>query len=120
MNLKELQARGACVDMSPVKRSVTWRHVDEKTGEQLTDTFDVWVTRLSFGVIDRMGYARQSKRSQNAELIAASIRLGENAEEVIPYEVAYSLDPALALELVRAAGEVNKLKKEEGTTGPKG
>ena len=120
MNLADLQARGACVDMSPVKRSVTWQHVDKKTGEPITDTFDVWVTRLSFGAIDRMGYARQSKRSQNAELIAACIRLGENAEEAIPYEVAYSLDEALAVELLRAASEVNKLRKQEATPSPKG
>lgn len=119
MNLAELQRKGACVDRSPVRRSITWTHTDE-AGHETTDTFDVWVLRLSFGVIDRLSKTDDdAERSRNAELIAASIRLGEKAEEAIPYDVAYSLQMSLALELVRAIGEVNRLKPEEDSGVPK-
>lgn len=122
LKLADLKARGACVDTAPVRRSVTWLHT--VNGEEITDTFDVWVTRVSFGTIDRMSAAQQSERSRNAELIAASIRLGEHAEEEVTYDIAYSLHPMLALELVRAVGEVNRLKVDQDTSeeagGPKG
>lgn len=118
MNLAEFKARGACVDLAPVNRPITWSHTDEN-GEEITDNFTVWVQRLSFGVIDRLSKASQSDRSHNAELIAACIRLGEHAEEALPYDVAYSLHTSLALELVRAIGEVNRIKPTEEIDGPK-
>lgn len=113
MNLAELKAKGGCVDLAPVRRTIAWKHRDEH-GEEITDTFDVWVTRLAFGVIDRLSKLDSAERSTNAELIAASIRLGEHAEEQVSYEVAYSLNASLAIELVSAVAEVNKLKPTEG------
>lgn len=108
MNLAEFKSKGACVDLAPVRRTVSWSHADEH-GEQITDTFDVWVRRLSFGTIDRLSKTADGDRSRNAELIAASIRLGEHAEEAMPYDVAFSLHTSLAIELVRVIGEVNRL-----------
>lgn len=118
MNLAEFKSKGACVDRAPVRRTINWTHKDEH-GEETTDTFDVWVQRLSFGVIDRLSKAEDSDRSRNAELISASIRLGEHAEEAMPYDIAYSLHTSLALELVRAVGEVNRLAATEGDDAPK-
>lgn len=118
MNLAELKSKGACVDRAPVRKTITWKHQNE-SGEEITDTFDVWVQRMSFGVIDRLTKTEDGDRSRNAELIAASIRLGEHAEEAFPYDVAYSLQTSLALELVRAIGEVNRLTAAEEGDGPK-
>lgn len=118
MNLAEFKAKGACVDLAPVQRSINWSHTDED-GEEITDNFTVWVQRLSFGVVDRMSKATDSDRSRNAELIAACIRLGAHAEETFPYDVAYSLHTSLAVELVRAIGEVNRMKPAEEVDGPK-
>lgn len=118
MNLAEFKSKGACVDTAPVRRTVSWSHTDER-GEQMTDTFDVWVRRLSFGSIDRLSKTDDSDRSRNAELIAASIRLGENAEEALPYDVAFSLHTTLAIELVRVIGEVNRLTRTEDDAVPK-
>jgi hypothetical protein len=118
VNLAELKSKGACVDRAPVRKAVTWKHKTE-AGEEITDTFDVWVQRLSFGVIDRLTKTEDGDRSRNAELIAASIRLGEHAEEAFPYDAAYSLQTSLALELVRAIGEVNRLTAAEESDGPK-
>jgi hypothetical protein len=118
VNLAEFKAKGTCVDLAPVRQSITWTHKDE-SGNEISDTFDVWVQRLSFGVIDRLSKTEEADRSRNAELIAASIRLGEHAEEALPYEVAYSLHTSLALELVRAVGQVNRLKATEESDSPK-
>jgi hypothetical protein len=119
MKLADLKAKGACIDPAPVRKSITWKHTDE-SGEEITDTFDVWVTRLSFGVIDRLSKINSADRSSNAELIAASVRLGENAEEPLTYEIAYSLNSTLALELVRAVAAVNRLSEtEDSGSSPK-
>lgn len=118
MNLAELKSKGACVDRAPVRKTINWVHKND-SGEEVTDTFDVWVLRMSFGLIDRLTKTEDGDRSRNAELIAASIRLGEHGEEVFPYDVAYSLQTSLALELVRAIGEVNRLSAAEESDGPK-
>lgn len=118
MNLAEFKSKGACVDLAPVRRTVTWSHTDEK-GDPITDSFDVWVRRLSFGTIDRLSKTDEGDRSRNAELIAASIRLGEHAEEALPYDVAFSLHTTLAIELVRVIGEVNRLARTEDDQAPK-
>lgn len=119
MNLAEFKSKGACVDIAPLRRTISWSHVDEH-GEQITTTFDVWVRRLSFGTIDRLSKTDEGDRSRNAELIAASIRLGEHAEEAMPYDVAFSLHTSLAIELVRVIGEVNRLARTEDSDAPKG
>jgi hypothetical protein len=118
MKLADLKAKGGCIDLTPVRKSVTWKHIDEG-GEEVIDTFDVWVSRLSFGVIDRLSKLNSTERSSNAELIAASVRLGDNGEERLTYEIAYGLNPSLALELVRAVADVNKLNETEERDSPK-
>jgi len=118
MNLAEFKSKGVCVDLAPIRKTITWSHPDEH-GQQITDTFDVWVRRLSFGAVDRLSKTEDNDRSRNAELIAASIRLGEHAEETLPYDVAYSLHTSLAIELVRVVGEVNRLTPVEEVDGPK-
>ena len=118
MKLADLKAKGGCIDLTPVRKSITWKHTDE-SGAEATDTFDIWVSRLSFGVIDRLSKVNSTERSSNAELIAASVRLGDTGEERLTYEVAYSLNASLALELVRAVAEVNKLNEMEERDGPK-
>jgi hypothetical protein len=118
MNLADLKAKGGCIDLAPVRKSITWKHTGE-SGEEVTDTFDVWVVRLSFGAIDRLSKINSTERSSNAELIAASIRLGDKGEERLSYDIAYSLDASLALELVRAVAEINKLNEREESDSPK-
>lgn len=118
MKLAELKAKGGCIDPAPVRKTITWKHTDE-AGEEQTDTFDVWIVRLSFGLIDRLSKLNSAERSSNAELIAASVRLGESAEERLTYDIAYNLNASLALELVRAVAEVNKLNETEDKESPK-
>lgn len=122
MNLKELKARGGFVSPAPVKKSVTWKHVDDNGVEQ-EDTFDVWVVRLSYGMIDSL-YSGEDARSRNAALISEAVRLGESGKERFTYQDAYQLQPSLARALMLACAEVNALpkpkdKEEEGADDPK-
>ncbi|MHA5806238.1 phage tail assembly chaperone family protein, TAC, partial [Pseudomonas aeruginosa] len=73
----------------------------------VTDTFDVFIKRSSFGAMERLFAQDDDKKSQNARYLAESVRLGEGGEEEIPYETAFNLDPALGFLLLQAVAEVN-------------
>lgn len=111
MKLAELEARGGLVDASLVKKSITWKKIDED-GKEDALTFDIYVRKNSFGIIDAQLRATDDK-SKTAILISNGIRLGENGDEAISYEKAYQLDPALAYAMVQAFMEVNQLGKVE-------
>lgn len=100
MKLADLKAKGAFVDKTPVKKTVTCT----LKGEELK--FDVFVVRQPFGVVEAALNDTQDRRHA-AQLISLSIRLGEKAEEAMTYEDAYNLDPALAWAFVKAINEVN-------------
>jgi hypothetical protein len=122
MNLQELHQRGGFVSAAPVKKEVRWDHVDEKTGEKVTDVFDVLILKLSYGLIEQI-YSSPDKKSRNASLISEAVRLGEDGKEVISYVNAYQLAPSLGSAFYLAIAEVNALpkpKKEEEADDPKG
>ena len=52
MDLETLRKRGGIVPSAPVKKEVSWTHLDQK-GKEVTDTFTVYVRKHSFGQIDR-------------------------------------------------------------------
>jgi hypothetical protein len=113
MDLKTLRERGGIVPSAPVKREVTWKHVTDDLGE-VTDTFTVHIRRLSCGTIDRIRAAARSvvngnepEFSERALIISGSVLLGDDGSERISYEVADSLDPALAEALIDACNAVN-------------
>lgn len=104
MNLEQLTALGAFVSKEPVKRSVTWvRTVD---GEEKSDTFDVYVKRMSFGDVERLFLVEDEKRSKMARYLSECLLLGEE-KTPITYEQAYRLDVSFARVLTDAVGEVN-------------
>lgn len=123
MNLKELRSRGGFVSVAPVRKSVTWKRLDEAGVEQ-SDTFDIWVVKLSFGMIETIS-APEEKRARNAALIHEAVRLGDDGKERFTYQDAYQLQPSLARALIVAVAEVNKLPKpkdgdeEEESLDPK-
>lgn len=122
MNLKQLRERGGFVSAKPVKKSVTWKQVDDLSGAGEDVTFDVWVSKLSFGMIESLATA-PDRRSRNAALIAEAIRLGDEGKDALSYQDAYQLKPSLARALVIAIAEVNALPKPkedgEGADDPK-
>lgn len=116
MNLKQLREKGGFVSVRPVKKSVVWKHADDLSGEEHTDSFDVHVVKLSFGMVERiqMGVRatdENDQRSANAQLISEATRWGEDGKERMSYQEAYQLQPKLARALVIAIAEVNALPK---------
>ena len=107
MNLAQLQAAGAFVEAAPVKTPVTWTR-QNATGEEVSDTFDVWVRRRSFGTLERVAMLGED-RSKSAKMLSECILLGEE-QEAISYEQAYQLDPSLAFALVQAVKDVGAPK----------
>lgn len=112
MKLDELRARGGLVDMTLVKKNVTWRRVDEDGKGEDVD-FDIFVRKNSFGLLALANQQGREGMSRDAVVIANGIRLGENGEEVMTYEDAYALEPALSVVLFTAFMEVNKPRTEE-------
>ena len=107
MNLAQLQAAGAFVEAAPVKTAVTWTR-QNAAGEEVSDSFDVWVRRRSFGTYERVAMLGED-RSKSAKMLSECILLGEE-QEALSYEQAYQLDPSLAFALVQAVKDVGAPK----------
>lgn len=105
MDLKELKGKGGFVPSALVKKSVQWEH----NGETLD--FDIFVRRLSFGVIEKMLANNDNEQSRTSMLIAACICLGDGGKESLSYDDAYQLEPTLARVFADALKEVNELGK---------
>ena len=108
MDINELREKGAFVQLPPVPTEASWTHSDGNGGE-VTDTFIIHVRKMSVGWIDRVfDIGRKSKKSsRTAAIISEAILFGENGEEKMTYEQAFSLDYGLSLVLVRAFNKVN-------------
>ena len=107
MNLKQLKAKGGIVDAQPVKKDISWTHLDSKTGKQVTDTFTLHIRRQSFGVIERLFSQDESAQSRNASYLAASVSLGAEGDEALSYDDAFGLEPSLGFVILNAVNEVN-------------
>lgn len=118
MDLKQLREQGAFVKAPPVPVEVTWTRRDEDTGEERSDTFTVFVRRMSVGWFDRVVGVTQSgtPRSRTALLISEGVLFGENGSEQMKYEDAYLLNFGLASVLLEA---FNKVNGREGEPDPK-
>lgn len=107
MNLKQLKAKGGIVDGQPIRKEVSWTHLDHRSGNEVTDTFTLHIRRQSFGVIERLFTQGESTHSRNASYLAACVTLGAQGMETLSYDDAYSLEPSLGFLLLNAVNEVN-------------
>lgn len=106
MKLAELKAAGGFVNGEPIKTHIRW----ERPGKEAVE-FDIHIRRLSFGEFERIYIDPKDKdRSRTASLIAASVLLGEKADEPLTYKDAFQLEPKLASALVKAINEVGRPK----------
>lgn len=113
MNLKTLRERGGFVPSAPVTREVAWTHPAED-GTEVTDTFTVFIRKVSCGVIDRIQAAARAAVagggpgiSQRALVISEAVLLGEDGTERLSYADAEALEPSLAEVLTAAINAVN-------------
>lgn len=112
MNLKQLKAKGGIVDGALVKKEVTWVHADHATGKDVADKFTVHIRRQSFGVIERLFAPDEAEQSRNAKYIAASVLLGDDGNEALSYEDAFSLESSLGFAILAAVNEANGTGKK--------
>lgn len=113
MDLKTLREKGGFVPAVPEKREVSWTH-EAADGTEVTDTFSVYIRKVSCGVIDRIQAAARAAVtgggegiSQRALVISEAVRLGEDGSERLSYAEAEALEPSLAEVLIGAINAVN-------------
>jgi hypothetical protein len=131
MDLKQLQASGAFIESPPEPQEVTWVHLDKETGEEKTETFQVFVKRLSVALMDRIITPPDSPKgkkavpfSRSSALIAAGVLLGDGKGgfQEIPYNMARVMEYSLAEAMLLAFNKVNRRRggdeEEEGEEVP--
>src|SRR5690625_7534793 len=101
MDLTQLKAKGAFVSADLVKEPVSWTH-KTPDGTEITDEFDVFVRRVSFGALERAG----QEPNRASALSAACVCLGNAGEEVRSFDEACALDPSRATEVSGAVKRV--------------
>jgi hypothetical protein len=129
MNKSELTKIGGVVSALPVKQEITWTRINEQ-GEEVTDTFDVFVKPLAYGDYEQLfkepkkdesAEEQAERKSLNCQLIVLSIRLGENADESFTYDEAYQLHSGLANAFINKISRVNgRTKKSSAPTTSSG
>lgn len=106
MDLAQLKKKGGVIADALVPKEVEWKHVDEE-GKQVTDKFIVHVRRHAFGVMEAMFAGGEAERFKTARYLSASVMLGEEGTEELPFDDAVNLHPALGLVLLDAVKSVN-------------
>lgn len=109
MELNELTEKGAFVGDAPVAKEIEWTHVDDKTGETVTDKFTVHVHRRSVEWVDEITQIARGTDglSRTSLIVSQGILFGAKADQRMSYEMAQKLDIVLATLFVRAFNEVN-------------
>lgn len=118
MNLNELRAAGGFIESALVRKEISWTRVPAGRKKAVSDTFQVFVRRNSFGAVERLFSAEGDQQSRNARYLAECIRLGETGEESLTYEQAYDLDPALGFLLLQAVSESTGSRTRKKLTPP--
>ena len=105
--LAQLRKAGGIVPREPVRKTVTWVHVDKETGETHEDTMDVLIVRQASGMVADLLEAKD--RKQWAMLLSLSVVFEDEkgAREPLKYDDAIQFDEGLAGVLLQAIQEVN-------------
>jgi hypothetical protein len=120
MKLADLKKKGGVITDAFVKKEVVWIRRDpdapapvkpKDKPKMLTDKFTIHVRRHAFGVMEAMFTPGEEEKYRNARYLSASVFLGPDGEEDLPYEDAVNLDPGLGVLLLTAVNEVNSPAK---------
>lgn len=111
MKLADLKKKGGVITDAFVKKTIEWTHAVNGKAKPVTEKFDIHVRRHAFGVMEEMFSAGDAEKYRNARYISASVFLGEDGSEPLPYEDAVNLDPGLGVAMLNAVNEVNSPKK---------
>lgn len=96
MKLADLEQNGGIVSGDLVPKKGIWKRFDEETQEVQDYEVDFFVKRCSWlEMQDAIKTVDGEQANPELLTIAASIRLGENGEEQMSYELAAKLDSGL-------------------------
>lgn len=103
-SLSQFKGAGGILSREPVMVTGTWKHTDNETGEEVEDSFEIGIVKVSFG--DMADLFNEKDREHMALSLSKSVMLlnEKNKMEFISYDDAYRLEPGLAtviMELVR-------------------
>lgn len=114
MTIAQLRQAGGIVPREPVKKTVTWKHVNSD-GEEVEDTFDVFIVRQSLGSFREL--LTEDDRERGALALSKCLMLGNGKGklELISYEDAYQLDIELSAVIMAAVKEVNGGAKKKNS-----
>ncbi|MBN3471303.1 hypothetical protein G0D98_23055 [Pseudomonas savastanoi pv. phaseolicola] len=110
MNLAELKKKGGVLAAGLVAKPIEWKHTNYK-GKEVIDKFTVHIRRHAFGVMEQMFNGGEDDKFRNARYLSASVCLGEEGVDDLPFDDAVNLDPGLGVELLKAVNEVNSTAK---------
>ncbi|MHA6196826.1 phage tail assembly chaperone family protein, TAC [Pseudomonas wadenswilerensis] len=106
MDLAQLKKKGGVIADALVPKQVEWVHVGSD-GKEVSDKFTVHVRRHAFGVMEAMFAGGEAERFKNARYLSASIMLGKDGSEELPFDDAVNLDSSLGIALLGIVNEVN-------------
>ena len=118
MDLAQLKKKGGVIADALVPKKVEWKHIGED-GKEVTDKFTVHIRRHAFGVMEAMFAGGEEEKYKNARYLAASILLGKNGDEALPYEDAVNLYSDLGVALLNVVNEVNSPPVKKKSPPPK-
>lgn len=104
-SLADLKKAGGFVPDAPVEKTITF-----KTPEGEEVSAKIHVRKLGVAAYEELFGPEGISKSRTANAIHIGIRLG-NGKEVIPYDLAESMDTSLATAMMAAFNEVNARKK---------
>lgn len=108
MKLNDLKKKGGVIEPELVKEHIKWTHRDKETGEIITDEFDVFILKASWGAVSDVVSNDAPGYNASVGMIAECVKLGESGEENLSYEDAYALDNSLAQQFLAAVNRVNQ------------
>jgi len=95
MNLSDLEKNGGIVSGELVKKTGIWKRFDEEKGEFEDLEVQFFVKRSSWLEYQKVIKGHDGTMDPECLSISACIRLGENGEEEISYELAEKLEAGL-------------------------
>lgn len=113
-SLSQLRSAGGILSREPVVVTGTWKH-NGPDGEEVEDTFDVGVIKVSFG--DMADLFKEKDREQLAVSLSKSVMFANEKGklELLSYDDAYRLDPGLGTVLIELVRKVNGGDRKNST-----
>jgi hypothetical protein len=111
MNIEELKENGGIVSGELVKKSGVWKKYDEEKGEFVDLEVEFFVKRSSWLEYQQVIKKQDGDLDPECLSIAACIRLGEEGEQELTYELAAKLESGLVRVFREGIAEIFQKKK---------